>query len=341
MLTTPSRPLGRLLPLAVAAAVSSLLSCAADPLPAVDLASHPDEAEVRFAVIGDFGREGPDVRRVSERVRSWDVDMIITTGDNNYEVGHLRSFDDNVGQYYCDYIYNPDAPYLYRCGGDAWRDSVNRFFPSVGNHDYGSRKGIEPYLTYFTLPGNEVYYAFQWGPVAFYALDSERAETFAEQRRWLADERARRDADGARYHVAYFHRPPYSSGSHGDYAGMQWDFDALGVDLVLAGHEHDYQRVVPPGDPRAVYIVNGAGGTSLRHDCGVSATPAEVVACTDDRHGALLVEADAERMTVRFGTAGGAWLDEVVVEPTSPQRDVPNPVPGPDAPLPADVTLSE
>jgi len=84
-----------------------------------------------FAAIGDYGDEGDPALMVSELVKSWSPDFIITLGDNNYERGLLSTFDQNIGQYYCDYIYNPDAPDGYRCNGMAALEGQNRFFPTL------------------------------------------------------------------------------------------------------------------------------------------------------------------------------------------------------------------
>ena len=272
----------------------------------------PANGGIAFAVIGDFGKEGPAALAVSQLVAGWDPAFVITTGDNNYVYGELETFDENVGQYYCEFIHNPDAPEGYVCGGRSAADSTNRFFPSVGNHDYMGGDGIEPYLAYFTLPGNEVYYSFRRGPVAFYALDSENGNSFDAQRTWLAEQTAT-NAD-ALYHVAYFHRPPYSTGKHGDRPAMQWDFESLGVDVVLSGHEHNYQRVAAPA--ARLYLVNGVGGASLRDDCHRQASAAsEVVRCEDAHHGALYATADADSLTFTFANTAGAVLDRVAIAP--------------------------
>jgi hypothetical protein len=52
---------------------------------------------------------------------------------------------------------------------------VNQFFPTLGNHDWYT-PGAQPYLDYFHLPGNERYYDFVWGPVHFFAIDSDENE---------------------------------------------------------------------------------------------------------------------------------------------------------------------
>src|SRR5439155_5430524 len=80
-------------------------------------------ANVRFAVIGDYGSPGQPERDVANLVKSWRPDFIITTGDNNYPHGAATTIDQNIGQYYHDFIF----PYVGSYGVGA---TFNRFFPA-------------------------------------------------------------------------------------------------------------------------------------------------------------------------------------------------------------------
>ena len=93
---------------------------------------------VVFGAIGDFGSDYPSTRAVAKLVKSWNPDFLITLGDNNYPVGAAETLDRNVGQFYHDFI----APYRGRYGMGAL---TNRFFPSLGNHDWMSHRA-QPYL---------------------------------------------------------------------------------------------------------------------------------------------------------------------------------------------------
>ncbi|MDZ7613370.1 MAG: metallophosphoesterase [Flavobacteriaceae bacterium] len=161
-----------------------------------------EAAFIRFAVIGDYGTGDQNAAAVAELVKSFEPDFIITTGDNNYPEGREKTIIKNIGTYYCDYIFNWDAPVEQQCNGNA--EQLNRFFPSLGNHDYDSSKGNVPYLNYFTLPGNEIYYDFVWGPVHFFVLDSNK-DTGAQQI-WLED-KLRTSAQA--FNIVYFHHPPF------------------------------------------------------------------------------------------------------------------------------------
>jgi len=67
--------------------------------------------KVTFAVIGDFGLAGQNEADVANLVKSWNPDFIVTAGDNNYPDGAVWSIDDNIGQYYHDYIFNYGGKY--------------------------------------------------------------------------------------------------------------------------------------------------------------------------------------------------------------------------------------
>ncbi|MDD5110571.1 MAG: metallophosphoesterase [Patescibacteria group bacterium] len=210
---------------------------------------------VRFAVIGDYGQAGQAESDVANLIRGQNVDFVITTGDNNYDLGSAATIDANIGQYFHQYI----APYTGSYGAGA---STNRFFPTLGNHEYYTA-GAVPYFNYFTLPGNERYYDYVWGSVHFFAINSDTNEpdgitATSVQAQWLRDKLA---ASTAPFKIVYFHHAPYSSGTtHGSYLALQWPFRDWGADLVLVGHEHNYERVVRDG---LTYVVIGNCGKSL------------------------------------------------------------------------------
>jgi tartrate-resistant acid phosphatase type 5 len=259
--------------------------------------------QVRFAVIGDYGLAGPDEAAVARLVESWSPEMIVTLGDNNYDHGGESTLDENVGQYYHAFI----APYTGQYGSGS---SENRFFPSLGNHDWRTHNAW-PYLEYFTLPGNERYYDFVWGPVHLFALDSDSHEpdgTSADstQAQWL---QGRLAASKSPWQIVYMHHPPYSSGDHGSTSRMQWPFAEWGVDVVLAGHDHDYERIERDG---IVYFVNGLGGNPERYAFRTTVPGSEVQ--HNQEHGAMQVVATAERLELQFVTASGREIDRRVLE---------------------------
>ncbi len=259
----------------------------------------PSEIPLRFAVIGDYGLAGPAEADVATLVKGWSPEFIATVGDNNYDVGSATTIDPNIGQYYHDYI----GAYTGSYGAGS---ATNRFFPSLGNHDWASPTGAQPYLDYFSLPNNERYYDVVWGPVHLFMLDSDPNEpdgntSSSVQAQWLQSQLA---ASTAPWKLVLMHHPPYSSGSHGSQSVAQWPYAQWGASAVLAGHDHTYERIIRSGFP---YFVNGLGGRSIY---GFPADPVEgsVVRYNAD-YGAMLIEASANSITFMFISRTGALID--------------------------------
>lgn len=252
---------------------------------------------VSFAVIGDYGGGGQPEADVATLVKSWDLDFVITTGDNNYPDGESSTIDENIGQFYHEFIF----PYL---GGYGEGADVNRFFPSLGNHDWHAT-GAQPYLDYFTLPGNERYYDFTWGPLHFFALDSDSREPdgvgrSSVQATWLQSQLA---ASTAPWKIVYMHHAPYSSALHGSIEWMQWPYAEWGASIVLAGHDHTYERLEIDG---MRYVVDGLGGGSIYHF--KDPLPGSLVRYNGD-YGALRIEASETTMTFQFINRSGEVID--------------------------------
>ncbi|MBE0683455.1 MAG: metallophosphoesterase, partial [Anaerolineales bacterium] len=256
---------------------------------------------IRFAVIGDFGDAGQSELDVANLVKSWNPEFIITVGDNNYETGSAATIDQNIGQYYHDYIH----PYSGSYGAGA---STNRFFPALGNHDWET-PNAQPHLDYFTLPGNERYYDFVQGPVHFFVVDSDSREpdgitSTSTQANWLQSQLA---TSTSAWNIVYLHHAPFSSGLHGSNTTLQWPFADWGADAVLAGHDHSYERIFRNG---IVYFVNGLGGNS-KYPFLAPISGSQVRYSTD--YGAMLVDASETEITFQFINLAGVVIDSYTI----------------------------
>lgn len=166
-----------------------------------------------------------------------------------------------------------------------------------GNHEYyrAADAGIETITQYFQLPRTgwpnacnpTPFYSLRYAGVLLVALDDPASPCFdrAGQQAWLGQTLAAAAADAAVvWKVVLVHSPPFSSGCHGSEALNRYpEFDRYGVDLVISGHDHDYERSWPTSwDGSAIgsdyaapryptYLVAGVGGAAT-YDC-VSSKP--------------------------------------------------------------------
>ena len=202
-----------------------------------------------FAVWGDSGVGGAGQKALAAQIERQRPDFLVHTGDLIYNRGEAKKFD--------PYFFRIYAPTLARVP----------FYGSLGNHDVGTANG-QPFLDNFIFPRNgprglapERNYAFDYGDAHFVVIDSNLSAAQLRQHivPWLESDLSR---SRALWKFAVFHHPPYSSGLHGDEPRTQRVlapvFSRLKVDIVLNGHDHDYERFKPING--VVYIVTGAGG---------------------------------------------------------------------------------
>ncbi|WP_225410207.1 metallophosphoesterase [Stigmatella hybrida] len=232
-------------------------------------ASGAGTSRVHFTTMGDFGTGGSLQAKVLERMAQGSNagELILALGDNAYSSGTEQEFQDRM--------FKPMAALLRRVP----------LFATPGNHEYVTDQG-QPYLDNLYMPannpaGSERYYSFDWGPVHFVSLDSNCAIglassdrcTLAAQKNWVKLDLA---ATSRPWKVVFFHHPPWSSGEHGSQLAMRREFapifEQYGVDLVLTGHDHNYERskamkgdaVAASGVKGVPYVVVGSGGATLR-----------------------------------------------------------------------------
>jgi hypothetical protein len=190
----------------------------------------------------------------SDLLRS--VGIVITTGDNQYERGELSEFEKSYAA--------------------SWGRFLDKTYPSVGNHDYLTPEA-SGYFSYFGARAGdpaEGWYAFDYAGWHFIALNSNCTPAggcgpSSPQVRWLKGDLAK---STARCTVAFWHKPRWASGQYADddrYAAFWQTLYEGNAEIVLNGHDHNYQRYAPL-DPRGVrddarglrqYIV-GTGGRS-------------------------------------------------------------------------------
>jgi Calcineurin-like phosphoesterase len=198
------------------------------------------EGSLRFAALGDTGTGTDKQRQLADmmvRYRAiFPFEFVLMMGDNLYGSESAKDFQKKFSDVY--------KPLL---------DTQVKFYATLGNHDLPIQINYEP----FNMNGKE-YYRIKKGSVAFYSLNSNYMDK--KQLQWLESELAKDTAD---WKVAFCHHPPYSSGSkHGSDKQLREIVEPIfikyGVNVVLTGHDHFYERVKP--QKGIYYFVTGAGG---------------------------------------------------------------------------------
>ncbi|HEY5924173.1 MAG TPA: metallophosphoesterase [Kofleriaceae bacterium] len=245
-----------------------------------------DAQQVRFLAFGDSGGGGSDQYALLEQMYTVPYDLMIHTGDLAYDSGTIGQVEDTVFAVYEDLFRN--IP----------------FFPASGNHDYGTMQGA-PFRDVFNLPGNEKWYSYDFGHVHFVALDTEA--DYTTQMAWLDQDLA---ANTLPWKVIYMHRPPYSSGTHGSDTTLRNKLapiaEKYGVQLVLAGHDHNYERMKPQNG--VAYVVTGGGGIGTR-----SVGTSSFTAFAEDVIHFVYVEVGIDELVLHAIDATGREFDSMVV----------------------------
>ncbi len=300
---------------------------------------------LRIWAVGDSGTGGEAQRAVRDAMLSHvgdeKPDVFIHLGDMAYRSGESLEFEFRFFDVY--------APIL--------RNTV--VWPTLGNHEGRSSSASAqrgPYFDGFALPtrgecggvasGTEAYYSFDFGNVHFIVLDSTGSPRGpeGEMLRWLRRDLAGSSAD---WMIAFWHHPPYSKGSHDsdrerELVEMRQSatpiLEAAGVDLVLGGHSHAYERsflirraagarleaeILDGGDGRvegdgayrkargasgAVYVVAGHGGAPVslkgHHP---------LMRFVEAKNGSCLIDVEGDALTLTNLRADGQITDRFTI----------------------------
>ncbi len=214
---------------------------APDPSQTTELTESLDPPALRLAVAGDVGTGGPAEYQTAAIMDTLDqqaeFDALILLGDNVYDNGDASQLRTKV--------FEPFAPVL---------DGDTDLLAVLGNHDVDDGYG-DAQAAALGMPSR--WYATQTETTTIIALDSNKA-TDETQRAWL---RSTLTDTVTPWTIVIMHHPAYSAGWHGSDGDVQANFVPLfeeyGVDLVLSGHDHDYQRSKEING--VTYVVTGAG----------------------------------------------------------------------------------
>lgn len=217
----------------------------------------------RIGVVGDCGNNSVNQRSVRDQLSTYlganYMNAWILLGDNAYNTGTDVEYQAEFFNIYKDQFLKQSP-----------------LFPAPGNHDYGNSQSapsvgnhiLAPYYQNFSMPtqgesggiasNSEAFYSFDIGNVHFLSLDSYGKEdgattrlydTTGAQVQWVKQDLEMNSNKG--WTVVYWHHPPYTMGSHNSDAeaelvNIRQNFirilERYGVDLILCGHSHDYER---------------------------------------------------------------------------------------------------
>ena len=219
--------------------------------------THP--SHVRFVVGGDCRTNWFQRDSISRAMSEFNPNFVLLTGDlvtSGQNQTQWDSFFDGLHSY--------------------WIGSNNLTIPIVpclGNHE----KNAINYYEQFALAGNEQWYSLNWGKYVHITVLNSEADPLGDQLDWLEADLS--SSENYTWKFVVFHRPPFSSSSHGSWTESQeyWCpiFDKYHVDIVFAGHDHNYERSKPinyttsktsPQDSYSkgtMYIVTGGWGAPL------------------------------------------------------------------------------
>ena len=276
-------------------AIQSLASLAAGALikPSSILSAEPIKDSIRFAVIGDWGTGGSDAQGIAKQMvqahKRTPLDFVVAAGDNIYPNGSGRHFAKNFEQPFAQLI----------------SDRVN-FHAVLGNHDVEDGRQDQLQYELFNMRGRNYYTLKQAdGLVELFMLDS----TFFDnaQHAWVEQALS---ASTARWKVAVFHHPIYSSGDrHGSNSGLKSKLEPLftkyKVNAVFSGHDHIYERTKPQQGIQ--YFVTGAGGKTRRGGVDLN-SPIRQASYDEDNH-FMVVEIKPQQIVFQAVSETGRVVD--------------------------------
>ena len=235
--------------------------------------------KIRIAAFGDCGRndngfQAGTLTAYQNYTAANPAEVLLLLGDNAYDNGLDAEYQSRFFSTYSANILKNHA-----------------LFPAPGNHDYANNSTRQndhniPYYSIFSLPSGaecggvasntEAFYSFDWGNIHFLSLDSYGKEnsatrlydTTGPQALWVKADLA---ANSKKWTVAYWHHPPYTMGSHNsdtesELVSIRNNFirilERYGVDMIICGHSHDYERS---------YLLKDYFGTEASFNLGIHA----------------------------------------------------------------------
>ncbi len=264
--------------------------------------TEPDEAATTVAlVVGDFGVGTPSEYQVAAAMRraaeERSASVLITTGDNFYSE-------------------DAEAIWLEPFG---WVDELGlTVYASWGNHDIETPAREALVTDLLAPPGH--WYEARVGQANLVVLDANRPGD-GGQKAWMTNQLQRYALQQT---IVVFHQPAHSCSQHGSTEDVieswQYQFERSGVDIVLSGHDHTYQRIF---QGNVTYLVTGGGGADLYEVGDCPPGTSEPVVFNDTDHHFAVLEISKGLIAVEVLAADGSSIDEFTVANRAPRSSRP------------------
>jgi predicted MPP superfamily phosphohydrolase len=259
----------------------------------------PAKDRIKFIAIGDFGTGDDNQSEIAALMlrdhKTSPLDFVIAVGDNIYPDGGGRHFEKKFARPYAGLI----------------REGV-KFHAVLGNHDVRDGRRDQCQYPLFNMNG-ECYYTMKQGDglAEFFMIDSTAFDM--TQAGWL--ESVLKEST-AKWKIAVFHHPIYSSAeAHGSDLGLRRRIEPLltryGVNVVLSGHDHTYERVKPQQGVQ--YFVTGAGGKLRPGDVNIRSPFREMSYDRDNHYMQMVIE--DKQIGFQTITRSGAVIDRGAITP--------------------------
>lgn len=256
----------------------------------------PGESKFSFAVFGDT--------RTNHQVHRAVIDAVVKQNPAFYlHTGDMVEFGGDPEQWLL--YFGIERPLMEHAP----------ILPAIGNHDLGNRGYYNRYFFLDVWTQGERYFVTDWGNVRFVALDLNvvcgGCSQYEFVRRALEQGAAKK-----MLMVMFLHYPPYSSGAHGSNLELRKVMGELakryGVELVITGHDHDYERT--KSIDGTTYIVSGSAGATIR-----PVMPHDFTAHARTEPHFVMVDVDGDKLAVRAINLKGEVFDSVVIPDNPPQ----------------------
>ena len=251
----------------------------------------PAPATIGLLAFGDAGSGDATQMQVAQQMQNWAgthrVDALLEAGDIVYPDGSPSRFAATI-----------DAPY-------ATLRTAMPFWPALGNHDVMWNNGND-LMSYTSMPGRSYEKLITNGDVTMQLLVLDSNDISPTQTAWLE---SKLSSGTPRWRVVMFHHPVWSCSTHGNTQSVinAWlpVLTAHDVDLVITGHDHNYQRFQ---QGNTTFVVTGGGGMPTYAINACVATP--TLLASAQRHHFLGIEATATSLTVTAVARTGETLDQ-------------------------------